>query len=87
MPDINIAGLVVVALCAIMVGVSKTGIPGFGILVVPLMATVLPVRASTGVLLGILILADLFAIAYHRHNAKWGHVLPSRTLSQSGRNL
>jgi len=58
-----------------MVGISKTGIPGFGILVVPLMASVLPARSSVGVLLGILILADLFAAGYHRHNAKWHHVL------------
>jgi uncharacterized membrane protein YfcA len=58
-----------------MVGMSKTGIPGLGILVVPLMALVLPSRQSTGILLGILILADLFAIIYHRHNAKWPHVL------------
>ena len=57
-----------------MVGMSKTGIPGLGILVVPLMALVLPSRQSTGILLGILILGDLFAIIYHRHNAKWPHV-------------
>ncbi|MCH7556006.1 MAG: sulfite exporter TauE/SafE family protein [Planctomycetes bacterium] len=58
-----------------MVGITKTGIPGLGILVVPLMAGVLPARSSVGALLGILILADLFAIVYHRRNAKWGHVL------------
>jgi len=58
-----------------MVGISKTGIPGLGILVVPLMALVLPTRQSTGILLGILILADLFAIVYHRRNARWHHVL------------
>jgi len=58
-----------------MVGISKTGIPGIGILIVPLMALVIPARKSTGILLGILILADLFAIVYHRRNAKWGHVL------------
>ena len=58
-----------------MVGISKTGIPGIGILIVPLMALVLPTRKSTGLLLGILILADLFAIVYHRRNAKWRHVL------------
>lgn len=46
-----------------------------GILVVPLMALVLPTRQSTGILLGILILADVFAIIYHRRNAKWLHVL------------
>ena len=58
-----------------MVGTTKTGMPGLGILIVPLMALVLPTRQSTGILLGILILADLFAVTYHRRNARWGHVL------------
>lgn len=73
--DLDTVGWIVVGLCAVMVGISKTGIPGIGILIVPLMALVLPARKSTGILLGILILADLFAIVYHRRNAKWGHVL------------
>ena len=75
MLELDPVGWVVVVLCATRVGVTKTGIPGFGILAVPLMASVLPARSSVGVLLGILILADLFAAAYHRHNAKWRHVL------------
>ena len=75
MLDLNLPGWAVVALCALMVGITKTGIPGLGILVVPLMALVLPARQSTGILLGILILADLFAITYHRRNARWRHVL------------
>jgi uncharacterized membrane protein YfcA len=73
--DLNLFGWVVVAFCAVMVGTTKTGMPGLGILIVPLMAMVLPTRQSTGILLGILILADLFAITYHRRNARWGHVL------------
>ncbi len=73
--DLNFFGWATVAICAIMVGTSKTGIPGLGILVVPLMALVLPTRQSTGILLGILILADVFAIIYHRRNARWLHVL------------
>jgi uncharacterized membrane protein YfcA len=67
--------LAVVALCAIMVGIAKTGIPGVGILVVPLMAAVLPARSSVGVLLGILILGDLFAAGYYRRHARWRHVI------------
>jgi uncharacterized membrane protein YfcA len=35
----------------------------------------LVVDKSPGILLGILILADLFAITYHRRNANWGHVI------------
>jgi len=73
--DLDLFGWVVVAFCAVMVGTNKTGMPGLGILIVPLMALVLPTRQSTGILLGILILGDLFAIVYHRHNARWGHVL------------
>ena len=71
--DIDPTGWIVVALCAMIVGIAKTGVPGLGILPVPLMALVFD--KSPGILLGILILADLFAIAYHRHNANWGHVI------------
>jgi uncharacterized membrane protein YfcA len=75
MPQLDFIGWLVVALCALLIGATKTGIPGLGILVVPLIATVVPARASTGILLGILILGDLFAVTYHRHNASWRHVL------------
>ena len=78
MVDLDTIGWLVVGLCAFVVGASKTGIPGAGILVVPLMAMVFPdeeTKKSVGVLLGILILGDLFAAAYHRRNAQWGHVL------------
>ncbi len=73
--DIDLFGWAVLALCAVVVGVSKTGVPGLGILPVPLMALAFETRESTGLLLGILILADLFAVTYHRHNARWRHVL------------
>jgi len=68
------AGWVIVALCALMVGISKTGIPGFGILFVPLMAMVIPARQSTGAVLGILILADVFAVSYYHRSALWRHI-------------
>lgn len=78
MPDLSTVGWLVVGLCAFTVGASKTGLPGAGILVVPLMAMVFPeeqTKQSVGVLLGVLILGDMFAAAYHRRNAQWGHVL------------
>jgi len=56
---------------AFLVGFSKTGIPGLGILIVPMLATVFPVKLSIGALLPMLLLGDLFAIVrYHRH-AQW----------------
>ena len=56
---------------ALMIGVSKTGVPGIGILVVPLLATVFGGRPSVGIMLPMLILADCFAVAWYRRHAQW----------------
>jgi uncharacterized membrane protein YfcA len=57
-------------ICALFVGFAKTGVPGFGILVVPLMVFAAgDARASAGWLLPLLCVADLFAIAYYRRHA------------------
>jgi uncharacterized membrane protein YfcA len=75
--DLNSVGWILVGLCAVLTGVSKTGIPGLGILMAPLMAMAFPghVRQSTGILLGMLILGDLFAAGYYRRHAEWKYVL------------
>jgi len=53
---------------------SKTGIPGLGLLFVAIFANVLPTKQATGVVLPLLIVGDVFAVAsYHRH-AHWKHV-------------
>ncbi|MHC4497610.1 MAG: sulfite exporter TauE/SafE family protein [Planctomycetota bacterium] len=75
MPELNITGWLVVSLCAVMVGITKTALPGITILVIPLMASVLPARSSVGVLLGMLILGDLFAAGYYHRHAQWGHIV------------
>lgn len=66
-------------LCALLVGISKTGLPGMGILVVPLMVPVAQgwaPGAGQGLLLPLLCTADLFAVWwYRRHRAVgrlWG---------------
>jgi len=58
-----------------MIGFSKTGLPGMGILAIPLMAWVLPARASTGVVLPMLIFADFFAVGYYRRFAVWSKLV------------
>ena len=75
MPELSIIDYSVIIFTAFIVGATKTGIPGLGILAVPLMAAVLPAASSVGILLGILILADIFAVIYHRRNAQWSHIL------------
>lgn len=65
------AGWGILALCGVLVGLSKTALPGAGILAVPLAALVIPAKASVGLLLPLLIFADLFSAAYYRRQAQW----------------
>ena len=63
-----------IALGAFLVGLGKGGLPGVGNLTVVIMALVLPAKASVGILLPILISADIVAIlVYHRH-AQWRYI-------------
>ena len=59
---------------AFLVGVSKTGIAGLGILNVAIFAAILPARESVGVVLVILISADIVAVSVYRNDANWGHL-------------
>jgi uncharacterized membrane protein YfcA len=59
-----------VGVCAVFVGMAKTGVPGLGIMVVPMMARVTPrALASAGLLLPLLCAADVFAVWYYRRHA------------------
>ncbi|TRW47309.1 sulfite exporter TauE/SafE family protein [Georgenia yuyongxinii] len=60
---------VVLAVGAFLVGVGKTALPGVGTITVALFATVLPARESTGALLALLIVGDLFAVWSYRSHA------------------
>jgi uncharacterized protein len=59
------------ALAALLIGISKTGVPGMGILVVPVMAQLFGGRLSVGTLLPMLLFADLFAISWYRSHVRW----------------
>ena len=55
-------------LCAIGVGMAKTGLGGLGMVVVPVLANIFGSKSSTGILLLLLIMADFFGVYYyHRH--------------------
>ena len=63
------------ALAALLAGFSKLAVPGIAVVYVPLFAEVLPARASTGALLPLLILGDVFAVVFWRRHAVWRHVV------------
>jgi uncharacterized membrane protein YfcA len=73
--SLSIWGWALLALGAFCVGISKTGVPGIGILNVAIFAIVLPsARHSVGVVLPILISADIIAVALYRRRAVWHHL-------------
>jgi len=62
------------ATAALIIGFSKTGMPGAGTLATPLVAFALPAKASTGMILPMLIVGDIFAVAFYRRHADWRHL-------------
>ena len=70
---------VLLYVAALISGFSKTGIPGISMLSVSIFAVILPARQATGVVLPMLIFADLFAYGVYRKNLEWrrvGRLLP-----------
>lgn len=63
--------IALLALAASLVGLSKTALPGAGTITVAVFAAVLPAKESTGVLLVLLILGDLFAVRMYHAHADW----------------
>lgn len=59
---------------ALLIGISKTGIQGLGMLTVPIMALAFGAKPSTGVVLPMLCFADLIAVLYYRRIAEWRYV-------------
>ena len=68
MYDLTALSWILAVLAAIGIGMAKAGFGGFGMLAILVMARVLPPRESTGAILPMLVLADVFAISiYHQH--------------------
>ncbi len=63
-----------IALGAFFVGLGKGGLPGVGNLTVVLLALALPAKASVGILLPILISADIVAVIVYRRHALWSYI-------------
>jgi uncharacterized membrane protein YfcA len=63
-----------IALGAFFVGLGKGGLPGMGNITVVLLAIALPAKASVGILLPILISADIIAVIVYRRHALWSYI-------------
>lgn len=73
--DFNLWAWVVIIICAVLIGMGKTGLSGTGMIIVPVMAAVFGGKPSTGLVLPMLCIADLFAVLYYHRHANWKHIL------------
>ncbi len=76
---INIFGLApiefsLVILSAILIGSTKTGVTGAGLITIPIMALIFGGKASTGIVLPMLCFADIFALKYYHQHADLKYV-------------
>ena len=74
-PNLSPGFLVLFLVAALVLGMAKAGLSGLGIAVIPVMAIIFGAKESTGVVLPMLIAADIMAVTYYRRNAVWKHIL------------
>ena len=59
---------------AFIIGLSKAGIKGIAVMNVTLMALAFGAKESTGMVVPLLILADVFAVIYYNRHTQWKYV-------------
>lgn len=66
--------LTIFLVVSVLVGMSKTGIHGAGMMAVPMLAVVFGGQLSSGILLPILCIADVIGVWYYHRHASWYHL-------------
>lgn len=71
----SVTSLLLIALSAFIIGLSKAGLKGIDMLNVTIMTIVFGGKASTGIVLPLLCVADILAVKYYHRHAQWPHVI------------
>lgn len=67
----SVSNLVLICIAAFIIGLSKAGLKGIDMLNVTIMAIVFGGKASTGIVLPLLCVADIAAVIYYNRHAQW----------------
>lgn len=65
---------ILASIAALFVGLAKAGLKGLGTVAVVFLALAYGARASTGIMLPLLILGDIFAVIYYKRYVKWKYL-------------
>jgi uncharacterized membrane protein YfcA len=72
--DLTVVQWILLAVCALFVGMSKVGIAGISMFYIPVLALIFGGKTSTGILLPMLMIADIFGVAYYHRHAEWKYL-------------
>jgi len=74
-PGLTPVNILLFILVALLIGMSKAGLSGFGLAMVPIMALIFGAKESTGVILPMLIAADIMAVIHYHRSAVWKYII------------
>ena len=69
--DGSVTNWVLILIAAFIIGLSKAGLKGIDMMNVTIMALVFGGKASTGIVLPLLCVADILAVIYYNRHAQW----------------
>lgn len=73
--EISTTAWVIAFTAAFVLGVSKAGIKGITVIIVTLMALAFGAKQSTGLIVPLLIVGDIFAVIYYNRHTQWKYIL------------
>ena len=73
--EITTTAWVLAFTAVIVLGISKAGIKGIAIIIVTLMALAFGAKQSTGLIVPLLIVGDIFAVIYYNRHTQWKYIL------------
>lgn len=72
--EISITSWILAFIASFILGISKSGIKGIAVIIITLMALSFGARASTGLLVPLFVVGDIFAVLYYNKHAQWKYI-------------
>jgi len=72
--EISLTSWILATAAAFVIGLSKAGIKGIAVINVTFMALAFGAKESTGLVVPLLVLADIFAVIYYNRHTQWNYI-------------
>ncbi|GGD50840.1 sulfite exporter TauE/SafE family protein [Muriicola marianensis] len=72
--EISYTSWILAFTASVVLGISKSGIKGIAVIIITLMALAFGARASTGLLVPLFVVGDIFAVIYYNKHARWHYI-------------